>query len=61
VAGSCELGNELSVSIKCRESLYWLSDCQLINKNFSACNYISKTKRAVRVFIDVFLTCCVWL
>jgi hypothetical protein len=33
VAGSCEHGNALSGSIKCREFLAWLNNCWLLNKD----------------------------
>jgi hypothetical protein len=35
VTGRCENGNELSGSIKSKEFLDWLNDCQLHNKDFS--------------------------
>jgi hypothetical protein len=33
VVGSCECGNELSGSIKCREFLEWRRTCQLLREN----------------------------
>jgi len=38
VVGSCELGNKPLVSIKDKEFLDWLSDCQLLKKDTTPWN-----------------------